>query len=173
MEGCHHNPDKWFAAMSQACANEPHTPTTIDPPLFLTDHLPLPDNEARLAAVRVDLDAPDALILESFAAWLAEARALKGQPRDKKFYRPNFGRWMRYGLLPYLDLLIWATETQNHIPDRVMSAAIGSYDAGESNIRKTVAPLAESLMRDLSELRALAAIEVTTKRPTTPETSEH
>jgi uncharacterized protein (UPF0147 family) len=52
-----------------------------------------------------------------------------------------------------------------------MSGAISSYDAGESNIRKTVAPLAESLMTEgLSELRALAAIEAIEKLAANPET---
>jgi hypothetical protein len=169
MEWCYGDPDKWFAAMNQACANEIHTASTKDLPLFLTGHLTV--SHEQFAAVRVDLNAPDTVIHECFTAWLAEVRTLKGQPRTKKFYRPDFSRWVRYGVLPFLDLRIWAIETKNHIPDRVMSGAISSYDAGESNIRKTVAPLAESLMTEgLSELRALAAIEAIEKLAANPET---
>ncbi|MFP5422352.1 MAG: DUF6387 family protein [Gammaproteobacteria bacterium] len=157
MQGCYHNPEKWFAELNRACSAEVHTSTTTDAPLFLTGHLT--GHNEKFAAVRIDLEVPDAVIMESFQAWLKETRTTKGQPRKKKFYRPDFARWARYGVLPYLDLVIWARETETHIPDRVMSAAISSYDAGESNIRKTVAPLAESLMNDLSELLALAALE--------------
>lgn len=153
--------DWWASSLDQ-----PGNDKAMSKPLFLADFLSI-DRE-RFAAVRIDLDAPDAIILESFTLQLAEMRALKGQPYEKKFYRPNFQRWARYGILPYIDLLIWAKETESHIPDRVMSAAISVYDAGESNIRKTIAPLAESLIADASELRALAEIEAAKRETLEP-----
>lgn len=108
-------------------------------------------------AMLVDLAATDAQLLEAFSLWLNSARKQKaGKPR-----RPHFDRWARYGLLPYLDLLIWEAETGVHIPDRVKSAAISNYDAGEDNLRKTIVPLAAVLMRNLSELQAAAALEHT------------
>jgi len=51
-----------------------------------------------------------------------------------------------------------------------MSAAISSYDAGEANLRKTIAPLAAELMRDLSGIQVLAGLEGAHRAPTNPET---
>ena len=46
------------------------------------------------------------------------------------------------------------------IPDRVMAAAITPLtDVGDDRLRKTVAPLADSLMADRSDLQALAMLE--------------
>lgn len=50
-------------------------------------------------------------------------------------------------------------ETDSHIPRHVMSSAVAGYNKGESTFSKTVPPLAANLMRDLSELQALAAVE--------------
>ncbi len=119
-------------------------------PLTINYH----DGSPERPILQIDLGASDAILKTAFAAWLKEARA--GSARRAK---PLYDRWSRYGLLPYLDLLIWSMETGIRIPDRVMSAAISSYDAGEANLRKTVAPLATELLRDLSELRAFSAVE--------------
>ena len=141
--------------------------STGDGPLFLSDVLSYPD--ARYAALRVDLGAPDSVILESFKVWLSEVRTIKGRYRDKEFYRPKYRQWARYGILPYLDLIIWEKETGVRIPDRVMAAAISRYDAGESNLRKTVKPLALALMQGnqaIDDLMALAALEATANKET-------
>jgi hypothetical protein len=119
--------------------------------------------------IQVDLGASDSVLKDAFAIWLKTERGSR-QVSATKRSKPLYDRWARYGLLPYLDLLIWAMETDTHIPDRVMSAAISCYDAGEANLRKTLAPLAASLMRDLSGLRALAAVEAATITPIDPET---
>lgn len=112
--------------------------------------------------MQVDLAATDAALKKAFEAWLKQARA--ATPPPEKPIKPLYSRWVRYGLLPYLDLLIWATETGVSIPDRIYSAATALHeDMGESSFRKTVVPLAEGLMRDLSELKALAAIEESSK----------
>lgn len=124
-------------------------------------------------AVTVDLGATDSVILESFGRWLKSARAAEKRNSANIRNKPTYDRWGRYGLLPYLDLQLWAMETGTHIPDRVMSAAISHYDAGEANLRKTLAPLASELMQGLSALHALAAIEAATRSPINPETFEH
>lgn len=120
--------------------------------------------------IQVDVGASDAVLKAAFSAWL---KTVRGSQKAELPKRPKalYGRWARYGVLPYLDLMIWSMETGIHIPDRVMSAAISTYDAGEANLRKTVAPLAEGLLRDLSELQALAAIEATNQAPEYSETS--
>ncbi len=119
--------------------------------------------------VQVDLGASDAALKEAFSLWLRDARASQKTASARRS-KPLYDRWGRYGLLPYLDLRIWEMETDSHIPDRVMSAAISSYDAGESNLRKTVAPLADSLMRDLSEIKSLVAVEAASRVLANPET---
>ena len=90
--------------------------------------------------------------------WLKEVRA--NQQTKAKRQKPSHTNWARYGLLPYLDLLIWAMETDTNIPDRVMSAAVSKYDAGEANLRKTLVPLAADLMASLSTLQAMVAARV-------------
>ncbi|MEH6365561.1 MAG: DUF6387 family protein [Pseudomonas marincola] len=115
------------------------------------------DSDSKRACLSIDLSASNASIKQAFDLWIKRAR--EDCPLDSQLKRPLHDRWGRYGLLPYIDLLIWAMETDTHIPDRVMSAAISSYNAGEENLRKTTSPLASRLMRDLSELKALAATE--------------
>ena len=117
------------------------------------------------SVIQVNLGASDQVLKIAFANWLKTARASQTAPLPKRV-KSLYDRWSRYGLLPYLDLLIWSMETRNHIPDRVMSAAISRYDAGEANLRKTVAPLAAELMKDLSELGALSAIEAVSETET-------
>lgn len=107
--------------------------------------------------ISVDLNATDAVLAKAFEIWLKEVRAQ--QPEIRKRNRPAYKDWARYGLLPYLDLLIWSKETERNIPRRIFSAAVSRYDKGESALSKTVVPLAASLMRDLSELVALANYE--------------
>lgn len=118
------------------------------------------------ALARVDLSAPDSVLMEGFEVWLAEARAARGIDRDRRFHRPNFGNWVRYGLLPYLDLLIWSMETDTEITWDVMAAVCRPHAVGGGEpMRKTVGLLAGNLMRDLSELKALAALEAATGEP--------
>ena len=109
-------------------------------------------------AIVVDLGANDSTLKAAFTIWLAEARKQSPDFSPSRS-KPNWRRWARYGLLPYIDLWIWSMETKTHIPDRVMSSAISSYDAGEANLRKTVVPLANELMADLSPLQSLVALQ--------------
>lgn len=165
------DPVHWFADMGKPLCSESEGEKVADSPLFLTGRPGYWIEQ--YATARVDLDYPDAILIERFASWLKEIRDIKGQQQAKRYHRPNFQRWARYGVLPYLDLTIWAAETGAHIPDRVMAAAVlPRLDFGESNLRKTIIPLAESLMSDLTELRALAACESADRAPADPETFE-
>lgn len=150
------DPGEWFEAIKRRNHDYYSAPTLSPDPVRLTA-LHSIDREV-YAAVKVSLDLPDAVLVESFKAWLTETRRAAGAARSK-YHRPAYGRWVSYGLLPYLDLMIWAQDTDIHIPDRIMSAAVSRYDKGESSFRKTVVPLAAGLMRDLSEFRAFAAVE--------------
>ncbi len=122
-----------------------------------------------LPVVQVNLSAPDTVLKDAFAAWLKEARDIQvSAPQGKN---KMYDRWPRYGLLPYLDLRIWELMTGNSVTRHVMSEAVG-YVKGESSFSKTVIPLATGLMRDLSELQALAAVEAVTLAPVTSEAFE-
>lgn len=115
-------------------------------------------------AITIDLRASDALLLQAFSAWVKETRSQLQITTNRE--RPAYKDWTRYGLLPYLDLLIWSKESACHIPHHVMAQAVG-YTRGGDSFRKTVPKLASSLMakNGLAELEALASIEVSQEQP--------
>ena len=104
----------------------------------------------------VNLKATDAVLIEAFGKWLKSVRP-QSTP-DSKRQKPPYQRWASYGLLPYLDLLIWSRETGNQIPMRLMASAVG-YVKGGNSFEKTVPALADKLLKDIGELEALATLE--------------
>lgn len=124
-----------------------------------------------MLAALVDLNASDSVLKNAFSLWLKEARQSEATalPKQSRLYKS----WANYGLLPFLDLRIWSMEKRAHIPGHIMSRAVSgpSFDRGVENLRKTLVPIAISLMRDLSELQALAAIEVAAPSCPYPEIS--
>jgi hypothetical protein len=117
------------------------------------------DEPPKSALFRVDLNKTDTELVEGFKLALSEARNITGQAQPKTRRRPAYYRWAHYGLLPYLDLFIWAKETGSNIPLRVMADALFPFGADEDRLKDTVIPLAERLMDDLSPIRELAANE--------------
>lgn len=115
------------------------------------------------AVIQVDMAATDAVLVAAFASWLKEQRMLETIDAASKRERLAYAKWHGYGLLPYLDLLIWAMETGNQIPHHVMAQAVG-YCKGGDSFRKTVPKLADELMSSLAELEALAAIEAASEK---------
>lgn len=111
----------------------------------------------------VDLRANDSVLIKAFTTWLKNARSQMQIASNRE--RPAYKDWSRYGLLPYLDLLIWSKETARLIPHRVMAEAV-DYRKGGDSFRKTVPPIAKKLMiaGGLAELEALAAIEASTEQ---------
>ena len=107
------------------------------------------------ALISVDLNATDSVLLEAFANWLSCQRKANCQSKRE---RPAYYYWAGYGLLPYLDLKLWSLERGVRIPHHVMAQAVGYVKGGDS-FRKTVPTLALSLMNNLDELAALAALE--------------
>ncbi len=136
-------------------------PINTKPPKEIKNQLieqrPIAPEFVTRAALLVNLAASYSILIEMFKSWLKTAR--KRHPYYANRRRPTYDRWARYGILPYIDLKMWEIETDSYIPDRVMSAAISKYDAGEANLRITIAPLAVKLLRDLSELQASAVAE--------------
>ncbi len=126
------------------------------------DGMPVGAVDGCLETIKVNMEATDAVLIDAFTAWLKDAREKQSNNTSKR-ERPAYQDWERYGLLPYLDLLIWAKETGNHIPHHVMAQAVG-YSRGGDSFRKTVQKLACELMRSLAELEALAAIEASPEK---------
>lgn len=111
--------------------------------------------------VMVDLRATDAVLVGAFKVWLKEIRVRQAGCTASRRERPAYWKWAGYGLLPYLDLMIWSKEKGLEITlETLTSALLPSVDPiGNTRIKDTVGPLAVRLMSDLSELQAVAAIE--------------
>lgn len=165
--GYEFDPVQYFIDMCSVMSENPPPTKTQDPPLLLTNDMSV--NGVKYALLRVDQELPIELLRENVIEQLLKMRAaMPPSPKKKRYHTPSFESWARNGLLPYLDLLIFKMETGANIPDRVMAAAIRpGYDIGESNLRKTVIPLAKRLMADggLAELLELAATEASLHTP--------
>jgi hypothetical protein len=151
------DPKKWFAFDKPTPGN---LSTITDPQLLLIRSLT--GSNRRFAYVEIDMDLPDKLLEDSFAAELHKIRDyLCNTPDKTKYHRPKTQNWARYGLLPYLDLLIWELETGTNIPAETMAFAIKTgYVASASQLLDTVIPLVERLMNGgLEELLDIIAIE--------------
>lgn len=107
--------------------------------------------------IMVDLRATDSVLTAAFSEWLKDCRAKQPSNASKR-ERPAYKDWARYGLLPYLDLTIWAKESGHLISHHLMAEAVG-YRKGGDSFRKTVPKLASALMYSLAELEALASME--------------
>lgn len=107
----------------------------------------------------VDLGLPDKVLIEQFKTLLQSLR----KPRTQAgcdfapTRRLNFSDWVRFGVLPFIDLKIWERETGSKIPNRVMADAIfPAGEGGEEVVRKTTSKIAKELLADES-LKLLAA----------------
>lgn len=130
------------------------------------------DSQTTRVLLTVDLAASDTILKKGFAAWLAGVRSA-AEPEIVPKRRATFDRWSGYGILPYIDLWMWAKEFDIHIPDRVMAGAISrDHYVGEENLRKTIAPIAQNLLSDLSGLFFQAASEFANQAPASPEIME-
>lgn len=117
---------------------------------------PIDSSKDHSQSLLVNLNATDSVLKDAFSMWLKDMRLQ--QKNSSKRERPAYEKWASYGLLPYIDLLIWEKLTGNKIIDRIMAEAVGCKSCPE-NFRKTTPPLATKLMEDLSEIEALATIE--------------
>lgn len=111
--------------------------------------------------VVVNLSMPDAMLIEQFRDWLDEIRkTMSSQAGKRRYQRPDFESWIRFGVLPFLDLTIWAKENGLSIPNRVMADAIFEPWMGDSEaVRKTAAPLAMSLLKG-SDIGRASTLEI-------------
>lgn len=115
--------------------------------------------------IKVDLGLPDKVLIEQFKQFLINLRSpLKqaGVSIDNKL-RPDFEGWVKFGILPYLDLNTWAELEGVLIPNRVMADAIFPVgEGGEEVVRKTTQKIADEILTKshLNKLAALAAYEI-------------
>lgn len=110
---------------------------------------------------RVNLMVPDKLLVEQFKLMLAELR--RSGVFVENYAKFDFSGWIRFGILPYLDLKIWEKEAGIKIPNRVMADAIfPPGEGGEEVVRKTTEKLAKQLLtlKNLETLASLAAQEI-------------
>jgi hypothetical protein len=118
-------------------------------------------------AAIVNLNLPDRILLDQFKQFLAEHRA-KSKPKGitPRARESTYQDWINYGVLPYLDLLLWSKVKRVRIPNRVFADAIfPEGTGGEEVVRKTTAPLAMHAIskHNLEILEARAAGELAEK----------
>lgn len=91
----------------------------------------LPNDVDMLVFVNTSL--PDSVLLEDFKAMLQELR--NRQARDDEVESacrtPDFPGWVRFGLLPYLDLTTWAYAKNLEVTNRVLADAIFPHGKAE------------------------------------------
>ncbi|MEQ1525990.1 MAG: DUF6387 family protein [Gallionella sp.] len=100
------------------------------------------DDVLSASLIKVNLKLPENMLVEQFRAYL---KKLNG--KAKKVEKLEFDKWIKFGVLPYLDLKIWELESGETIINRVMADAIfPSGEGGEDAVRKTTAKLAKELL---------------------------
>ena len=114
------------------------------------------------AIIQVDLGATNKVLRQAFNAWLSQVRDEEREAQERGAGDKNntlYQNWARFGLLPYLDLKMWMMETGNQIPNQILLTALAKYPISESNFAKSAIGAANRLMADLTQLKALAAVE--------------
>lgn len=110
--------------------------------------------------VTVQLEATDEQIMNDFRQWLNKYREITGRESIKKLFKQtDFNKWIKYGVLPYLDLKIIANIEGKKIKQVKMAHLIfpDEYDVGtEGRIRQVTKPEAEQLIKK-DTLRAIQA----------------
>lgn len=124
------------------------------------------------AVIQVDLGATDSALRAAFKEWLKRARSVNESPcqaeddgapskakrprAENKSQRPPCDRWAKYQILPYIDLAIWAMETDTKVTWPMYAEVLsdGHYRTHEDIRKTTHGQYAGPLMRDLSKLKA-------------------
>jgi hypothetical protein len=116
----------------------------------------------------INLDLSQDLLISQFRKWLCEKRDEQAKRGDVLPYAFNISDWIRMGLLPCIDLLMWADEQGIRLSNRFITRAI--HDDGlarESATAKTTIPWARDFINhgkgsfmQLARLKADAAAEL-------------
>ncbi len=91
----------------------------------------------------INLSLPDSLLVKQFKQHLDTLRTnTHTEETSKQFKKANLQDWVRFGALPYIDLITWAKENKVVITHRILAEAILTDQVGgEEVIRKTVKPM--------------------------------
>lgn len=118
-------------------------------------------HHAKTSLVVVNLTLPDAVLIQSFRDLLPRLReqvSFRRQGPVPTNARVAPEEWVRIGVLPYLDLRLWANETSHRITNRTFADAIfPPGEGGEEIVRKTTSKVAAELMTNAFLQRLLAA----------------
>lgn len=119
---------------------------------------------------KVDLHSSDEKLISDFSAWLKATRLQTGitAPR-KKFTSVDFANWSDSGILPYLDLTLWASANELEITQQLLGTTIYPAEFNVNlaeRIRKVTRPLAKLMMREVftDALRGQAMAEIVERR---------
>jgi hypothetical protein len=128
-------------------ALSPDEPEWLNKPLFNpSSHI-----NSVYDPVIVNLSIPDNILIEHFKTYLKMRNIQKKSNENhiKRFSKSDQENWHRFGVLPFLDLEIWAIENDVNIPYRVFADAIfPDGTCGEETIRKTTLPMVKQLSTD-------------------------
>jgi hypothetical protein len=96
----------------------------------------------------IDLNFPNQHLMKHFGQHLQRLRrAPGGKPKQAAKKSPDLGSWAEMGLLPCMDLLLWAEEQRGRLPDRLIADAIEPSDIRrEDQIRRVIRPLASGFL---------------------------
>ena len=114
----------------------------------------------------VDLSMPDDVLISAFRDALPTLREVVcGRPGGPvpSNVKLDPAAWIRFAVLPYLDLKQWSLETGSRVTNRVLADAIFPRgDGGEEVARKTTAKLADEVTSEafLRRLLVAAALEI-------------
>jgi hypothetical protein len=84
------------------------------------------EDEDDLAYVTIDITATDEQIKSDLAHWLTHYRKAKNYeaPSKKKYTQADFDHWVKFGFVPYLDLMLIAKFEEKRISDESIGALI-------------------------------------------------
>jgi hypothetical protein len=122
---------------------------SVDPSIWGIKPVPtVTTDKSELKAVIVNLVASDSVLKKGFAQWLKEVRAHEGSPKNVvRDHSANFRDWCDLGVLPYLDLTIWARQIQKTIPRPLFAKALFPDGKGDADtIKKRTEPIALGFM---------------------------
>ncbi|WP_340122233.1 DUF6387 family protein [Methylobacter svalbardensis] len=108
------------------------------------------DNWERKTRVTINLSATDEQIKNDFNRWLIDCRQVTGIESQKKlFTQDDFDYWIRYGVIPYLDLLLIAKIERKKITQNKLAKLIfpDEYNVDiVGRLRQVTKPEAERLI---------------------------